>query len=355
MNDSSTNLWRERALERLRDDAPQGAVCSCFSKERDLVLFADNPDAGGVGVNFLAEFSKSSLDARAELSLDEEVLARDVWSTSLYADGTPLTPCGDWETLCDDVADDYAFCERSIRVEGGRRFSRRVFLAYCESLFVVVDELSASTQERKNPPLLEHRLNVPLGENVIGLELRETREIRLQTPPRAIRDFAKKSSKKAPTSEEESILQEIGNAPKPCESKALARAFPLILPERRDDATRGDFRSIVDSNALELTTIRRGNALLAALVFDLNSRRVARPCAWRPLTVGENREPVGEDVAVGRKLRLGREQYVFYASTSQRPAIRTILSRCLFSDFMIGKFTAARGVEPILDVGIVDE
>ncbi len=355
MNDSSTDFWRERALERLRDDAPQGAVRSCFSKERDVVLFADKPDAGGVGVNFLVEFFKSSLDARAELSLDEEILARDVWSTSLYADGTPLTPCGDWETLCDDVADDYAFCERSIRIEGGRRFSRRVFLAYCESLLVVVDELNASTRERENPPLFEHRLNVPLGENVVGLELRETREIELQTPPRAPKDIAKKSPQKAPNSEEESILQEIGNAPIARESKALARVFPLVLPERRDDATRGDFRALVGSNALESTTTRRGSVLLAALVFDLNSRRVARPCTWRPLTVGENREPVGEDVAVGRKLQLGREQYVFYASTSQRPAIRTILSRCLLSDFMIGKFTAARGVETILDVEIVDD
>lgn len=355
MNDFSTDQWKERALKRLCKDARQGAACSCFSQNCDVVLLADKPDAGGVGTNFLVEFSKSSLDMRAELRLDAEIVTRDVWMTSLYANGTPLAPVDDWETLCSDADDDYAFCERSIRLEGGRRFSRRLFLAYHEALLVVVDELNASTQERNVPTRLKHRLNAPLGVGVAPLELSETREIELQKTSRAPRDAAPKSPQRTPSSEEESILQEIKNVPSPREVKSFARVFPLVLPERRDDATCGDFRVDDGSRALELTTTRQGGVLLASLVFDLNSRRVARPCTWRPLTVGENREPVGEDVAVGRKLQLGREQYVFYASTSQRPAIRTILSRCLLSDFMIGKFTASRGVEPILDVEIVDD
>ena len=66
-------------------------------------------------------------------------------------------------------------------------------------------------------------------------------------------------------------------------------------------------------------------------------------------------EPVDEDAAVGRKIKLGQEQYVLYASTSPYPAIRSIMSRHLLSDFMFGKFTVSRGVTPIVDVGIENE
>ncbi|MBR2003402.1 MAG: hypothetical protein IJ991_04385, partial [Thermoguttaceae bacterium] len=106
---------------------------------------------------------------------------------------------------------------------------------------------------------------------------------------------------------------------------------------------------------LETSARRRGGSLCVATLFDWNANRVTRPVNVGIATVGENLRAVDADRAVGRQILLGRERYVLYVSTSRRPAIRSILSRNLLSDFMFGKFFVGRGVEPLVDVEIPED
>ncbi|MBR5758192.1 MAG: hypothetical protein IKX88_06315, partial [Thermoguttaceae bacterium] len=137
--------------------------------------------------------------------------------------------------------------------------------------------------------------------------------------------------------------------------ETLARIFPFSLPEWKADVSSGDFRVNDRPLGLELTAKRDGGVVTSSLLIDVNARRAGRRCTWRPLTVGEKTQVVDEDSAVGRKIQLGREQYVLYASTSPRPAVRSVIGANLLSDFMFGKFTAKIGVDSIVNVVIEEE
>ena len=324
----SNRSFRERALRALHDEAPSDDVRSCFAQDERYCLFASS-FVEDKGVEFLIEFplasgsgTPSSLDARFELRAEGNPVFEGIWRAEAFVDGQDLAPEGPWETVCVDPSDAYAFCERSIAVSGGRRFSRRVCLAYNESLLLVADELLPSPRERRTPRERSTRAFLPFAREATARTDREARETLL-------------------------VSTESG--------ATLGRVFPIGLPEWRGDASRGELADHASPAGLELTTRSTGATLFAPLIFDFNVRRAARPCSWRPLTVGENMSRANEDDAVGRKLQLGTEQFVLYASTSEEPAIRSILSRNLLSDFMFGKFLASRGVVPILDVEVDEE
>lgn len=356
----ASQSFHDRALAALSDEAPAGPVRSCFARGEQYCLFASQSGAFK-GVELLLEFPEPedggvlhSLDMPFELCVDGRAIFSGVWTTDVKVDGERLQPTDRWETLCVDPAERYAFCERSIPLVGGRRLSRRILLSYNESLLVIADDLVPDDAERGDAKPRELRVALPFAADVVARQDAEARETTLLCQPHEaepVRESQGAAARKAPISEEEELLYELDEpeeAPRKRET-VVARVFPLGLPEWQADASRGELR-ITSANELELTTLASDSALFAPLVFDFNARRAARPCAWRELTVGEKRKAAAANDAFGRRLQLGAEQYVLYASTSQEPAIRSVLSRNLISDFMFGKFLASRGVVPIVDV-----
>lgn len=358
-----TQTFRDVALDALRVENSDGVERSRFAQNERFCLFAD---ADGVekGVEFLLAFPDASesdpsslLDAQILLSSDGRPILDGIWRVELTVDGRRLEPRSAWETTCVDPSKAYAFCERSIALEGGRRLTRRVFLAYNESLLLLADELVPAPRERVAPAPRICQTTLSLAVETFAKNDAEAREIVLATNVfEPAKPAAPSKARTKPRSEEEALLAEIDGADSPQGREiVLARAFPLALPEWRADASQGEFDANASQAGLELTAQSSGASLFSPLLFDFNVRRAARPCSWRPITVGENTAPAKDDDAWGRRLQLGNEQYVFYASTSARPAIRSILGRNLISDFMVGKFLASRGVVPILDVEVDDE
>lgn len=355
--------FRDAALESLRAESPDDVGRSRFAQNERVCLFAD-AETADKGVEFIVEFPETSrdaatspLDAPISLHADGRPVLAGFWRVALEVDGRRLDPLGSWETTCVDLAKAYAFCERSLPVTGGRRLVRRVFLAYNESLLLLADELTPAPSDRVAPAPRTCQSSFSLAVETFVKTDPDAREITLATniferpkrptPPR---------TKKTPQTEEEALLMQIDDAETPRSREAVvARAFPLALPEWRADASCGAFDVDATQRSLELAAKSSSASLFSPLLLDFNVRRAARPCSWRPLTVGERMAPAKADDAWGRRLQLGTEQYVFYASTSARPAIRSILGRNLISDFMIGKFLASRGVVPILDVEVDDE
>lgn len=314
---------------------PNAARASFFGADGASAIFADSLDVGK-GNEAFVEFSrqkKSALETAFEFYCDGRAALAGRWTTELFADETPLRPVGNWTTVCDDLDDDYSFLERVIDLSGGRRFSRRLFLARNEALFLIADTIFSSSAERRRVaggegPLLRYRSAIPVANGTSARQDSEAREVEL--------------------------TEEItGRGP-----IAFARIFPITAPEWRADKSGAEFEiENRGENGVALTTTaaRRGTALFVATLIDGDSRRAARPCSWRALTVGESLRVASDDAAVGRKIQLGRERFVLYASTSPRPAIRSVLGRNLLSDFMFGKFFADRGVQPIVDVETLDE
>lgn len=353
-----------RVLKALSSEVTDGSVCSVLSDSGRHLLLTDSPTVGAGGELFM-EFPEDAQDLDVEMVFASKAveLFSGVWTTDILVDGEALEPVGNWETLCEAAEKDYAFFELSLPLTGGRRISRRLFFAYHESLVLLFDEIDGNSSDRGEGSDWEYRAFLPLAPGLHIVEDADARELLLQrraSSPNA----AGKSVKKAKPSddqlsevdrfladlyddeEEEMAVEAYENA---------ARLFPLNLPEWKEDKDRGDLAVTQKPLGLELSARRFGGALTSSLLVDLNTRRAERRCTWRPVTVGEKMEVVAEDDAVGRKIQLGQEQYVLYASTSEYPAIRSILSRNLMSDFMFGKFLTSRGVVPIVDVDIEEE
>ena len=364
---SNNQSLKTRTLEALSQEPNDGAVLSVLSSSGQFLLLTDEPDDNSKGTEFFVEFptddeTPDSLDLQIALYSKGREIFEGTWTTEAKLADETLVPTDPWETLCEDFDKDYAFCERSIPLTDGRRFSRRFFFAYHESLALVFDEFSGTARDRENAPKWNYQTFFPLDKSIDALEDSEAREItfrrRLVPDSPRVAKSAKKNKKPGKIlSEEERLMEELYSA-EPIESEMfepLARIFPFSLPEWKKDVSHGNLRLKKRPLGLELTAGRRGGVVTSSLLIDVNARRAGRRCTWRPLAVGEKMNNVDEDSAVGRKIQLGQEQYVLYASTSPRPAIRSVISRNLLSDFMFGKFTVKIGVTPIVDVTIEEE
>lgn len=369
MSHSASLPLKTRALNALCSEDHDEDVCSVLSESGRFLLLADTPNADK-GAELFVEFPDAE-NVPSDLALETALYSKNVellegvWTTKIVVDGEELKPEGAWITLCESFEKDYAFCERSVKLSGGRLLSRKLFFAYHESLLLFFDEIDGTSADRENAPKWEYETIVPIAESLSVGEDDEARETTLkrridnEAQSKSDPGRAQKKDRSKIKSEADLFLVDLYDADDEEEEtpafETLARVFPFNLSEWRADVSQGDFKTRQNPSAFVLTATREGGSITSSLLIDLNARRAERRCTWRPLTVGESMEVCDEDSAVGRKIKLGQEQYVLYASTSPAPAIRSILSRNLLSDFMFGKFTASRGVEPIVDVDIEDE
>ena len=244
-----TQTFRDVALDALRAENPDGAERSRFAQNERFCLFADS-DGVEKGVEFLLGFPDASesapssqLDAQISLFANGRPILDGTWRVEVTVDGRRLEPRSAWETTCVDPSKAYAFCERSIALEGGRRLTRRVFLAYNESLLLLADELVPAPRERVAPSPRTCRTTLPLAVETFAKKDEEAREIVLATNVfESARPSRPSKVRTKPRSEEEALLAEIDGADSPQGREiVLARAFPLATPEWRADVSRGEF------------------------------------------------------------------------------------------------------------------
>jgi hypothetical protein len=158
-----------------------------------------------------------------------------------------------------------------------------------------------------------------------------------------------------------------------------AVVLPLALPEWRMDprggtltgsgasgpevtatsgehtATNGIEPAFAFDSAAEivLSQTAHGRRLFAPLWIDLSGKRVRRqdrdPLTWRQLTIGEQRQILPRDEAVGYRVQCGKRQWIAYRSLSA-PANRTLLGVNLSTDFFVGRFSSHGETESIVEV-----
>ena len=85
------------------------------------------------------------------------------------------------------------------------------------------------------------------------------------------------------------------------------------------------------------------------IVFDLNPERSTKPRTWRQLTVAQQMQTVGNDIAVAYRVQIGSKQWLFYRSILEKRN-RTFLGQNFANEFFVGTISLDGTVQSILEV-----
>jgi len=243
---------------------------------------------------------------RVELSCGKDVLWSGPWELDLRIDGRPVEPTSDWEEVCWVSDEDVDYLEVEIALGDDLRVQRQMLLAHDDRFLFLADAVLPS-----RPGAIEYRTCLPLCQGVSWRQSEESREGLLAA------------------------------------GKRRASVLPLALPEWKADRRRGEL--LRADAGLELRQSFEGRGLYAPLFLDLDRRRHARPLTWRQLTVAESLQIQPDDVAVGYRVAIGKEQWLIYRSLRER-ANRTLLGHNLSTEMLVARFDRTGEVEPLVEV-----
>ena len=243
---------------------------------------------------------------QVELRCRQALLWTGRWELEIRRDGRPARSEGPWEEVCWVSDDDVDYLEIEMAFDGGLCVQRHLLLAKKDALLLLADAILGD-----RPASLEYRGLLPLADGISFQPADESREGYLKGRRR------------------------------------LALALPLALPEWRADPRAG---SLVETEqGLELRQQGQGRAMLAPLCFDLRPRRMTSPFTWRQLTVAENLELQPDDVAVGYRVMIGREQWLIYRSLASK-GNRTLLGHNLSTEMLVARFDGHGEVHPLGEI-----
>jgi hypothetical protein len=242
-----------------------------------------------------------------ELSVGPKCLWSGAWDVEVRFNGRSLTMLGHWEQVCWESDHDVDYLELVVRLADEVALGRHILLARNEGWVFLADAVLGI-----QPGTIEYRGTLPLAGFSTFQGEAETREGTLR----------------------------LGQRPR-------ARVLPLALGEWRSDRSLGNLQST--AAGLELTQTAEGECLFAPLFFDLDAGRLRKETTWRRLTVGQTREIVPSDVAVGYRVQAGESQWLVYRSLSA-PEVRTVLGKNLMHEFLVGKFLPNGKVKTLLEI-----
>lgn len=241
-----------------------------------------------------------------ELSCGKDVLWSGQWELEVRVDGKPAPADSDWEQVCWVSDDEVSFLELELELCGGLRVQRQMLLARQDRCLLLADAILGD-----RPAKLEYRGCLPLCPGV---------------------------SYRGAEDSHEGVL---------AGSKRRALVLPLALPEWQADRRVGRLKQTAEG--LELRQSARARRLYAPLFFDLDRRRMTRPRTWRRLTVAESLAVQPDEVAVGYRVAVGKEQWLIYRSLAAR-ANRTVLGHNLSTEMLLAQFCRSGEVEPVLEI-----
>ncbi len=262
------------------------------------------PDWSRLGPRLTVLFP--SQEVHMELECKGDVLWSGRWELEVRRDGEPAAPKSDWEEVCWVSDEDADYLELEIDLADGLRVQRQILLAREDGFLFLADVILGS-----RPGKLEYRSCLPLASGISFAGAGDTREGFL-----------------------------VGR-------RRRALVLPLALPEWRCDRRTG-LLGRTDGH-LELRQPAEGRSMFAPLLFDLQPRRRTPPLTWRRLTGAESLEIQPDDVAVGYRVKIGREQLLVYRSLAQR-ANRTLLGHNLSTEMLVARFDQYGEVDPLLEI-----
>ena len=123
--------------------------------------------------------------------------------------------------------------------------------------------------------------------------------------------------------------------------------LPLSFPEWKTENRSQEFKFEEDRFAVEQQV--SGLGMSVPLIVDLSPKRSMQPRTWRRLTVAEQMQTVGSDIAVAYRVQIGKQQWLFYRTLAE-PESRTFLGQNLDDDFYVERIDLEGTIESILEI-----
>ncbi len=285
-----------------REPVRRGPASAFHSEWAEVGLL--QPAAERLAPRLVVAYGERSLPA--ELTNRSQVVFSGPWAPQVVIDGQPLEPDGDWEEVCWVSDEDVDYLEVEMSFLGGWRVQRQMLLARKDTFLFVADAVLGKTRGT-----IEYRLVTPLASSVTFIGEDQTRD---------------------------GVLHGL---------KPLATVLPLALPEWRRERGVGELEAGEQGLTLKMTAA--GQALFAPLFFDLSTRRLKKERTWRRLTVAERLTIQPADVAVGYRVQVAAEQWLFYRSLA-KAANRTVLGQNLASEFVAARFTSQGYADELVSI-----
>ena len=323
----SAPRWKQSLIKsavRLANDRQASRIDRVLNRKRNRAAKADRPNLpvasfqgewAGIAVlrsdwrpsttQMTVAFNTAQLNT--ELTTAGKRLWSGVWDLEVRWNNQACEPLDDWEQVCWEVNDDVAYLELEMQLSGDVTVQRHILLARQEQFLFLADAVLGIQHGS-----IAYRSTLPLT----GL-----------------------STFKGEAEAREGSLC-VGE-------RARARVLPLALPEWRNSSARGSFQA--GEAGVELAQSTEGECLFAPLFVDLSRKRIDKPLTWRQLTIGQLREIVPGDVAVGYRVQVGKSQWLVYRSLAPA-SIRTVLGQNVMHEFLVGRFHADGRVETLLEI-----
>jgi len=243
---------------------------------------------------------------QTELISNGQRLWSGAWELNVQIAGTNLLPVSPWESVCWVTDDDVVYFELERAFAGGVRIQRQMLLARDDRFLLLADTVLS-----RQPAPVTYRGALPLAEANTVEPAAETRELRLRGP------------------------------------KCSTLVVPCALGEWRQGTHAGNLE--VRDRSLVLEQNAAGGNLFAPLFFDLDPRRQTAPLTWRSLTVAADRTIQPADVAVGYRVRIGKQQWLIYRAMAERMS-RTVLGANTWTPFLVTRVKKSGELETLLEI-----
>jgi len=244
---------------------------------------------------------------RCELTLGKTCLWSGAWQAEVRVEGKTLDSTGAWSQVCWESNEAVDYLELELPLSEEVTLQRHLLLARQERFLFLADAVVGIT-----PGAIEYRGTLPIGGFSTFEGQAETREGNLLVA-----------------------------------GAARARVLPLALNEWRAGPGQGGLKAT--ERGLELEQASAGQSLFCPLFVDLAPGRLKKEVTWRQLTVASARTIVPHDDAVGYRVQVGRQQWLFYRSLAA-PAIRTVLGQNLMHDLYVARFYGEEKVDSLIEI-----
>lgn len=231
------------------------------------------------------------------------------WGLRIRIDGDDLTLTPEWEAVTWFSDKDADYVELEWPNERGVTVCRQALLTRADHQLVLADAVSTPGRPESR---IEVETLLPFAAGVSATPRRPLREVALAA------------------------------------NGLPLRCLPVALPMNRVEQAAGT----LETDADRLVVRQSGSGgVYAPLVFDWHPRRRDAFVEWRSLTVTENHRRLGPADASGHRLRIGERQLLLYRGLNGSKAMRAVLGYHHGSESVIGRFTKAGEVEPLVLVG----
>ncbi len=132
--------------------------------------------------------------------------------------------------------------------------------------------------------------------------------------------------------------------------RAAAQVLPVALPAAAYETERGKFRLVDDSPRLALSQTAGGKRCWLPLLISWDAARHRKRLSWRVLTVAEDSQVCGPDVAFAVRVSWARDDTLVIYRSLGPPGPRSFLGYQTRARFLVARFTSEGNVEPLVSL-----